>query len=129
MAGISYKSAKNLFINPTAGFVPVKGNNGFDNSLIYQDNNFMYFYTDGSFTNYYLNYDFTNDILQIGDPGSYGTYVYMNAAGLFLIETATVGGGLLYIYAPTDVANPLGSTSYMLINVNGSNYKIKIRRP
>lgn len=129
MAGIAYKSKTNLFINPTINFIPVKTTNGFADSLIFNDTDFLYFYTNSVMNEKYIDSDLNNKTLKIGDPSFYNAYIYTNNAGYVLIETSAITGGSLYIQGTTDATPPTGPTDYMQINVNGSNYKIAIRKP
>lgn len=118
---ITYTQVSSAITNPSTGFIPVNNADNFKDSYLVYDGTELYF-TNGNNDIVFSFIPGTN-ILYFGLPTISQSYIYIDTGGYILLAAP----GVFRINAPTDPTPPGGSPVYLPVNVNGTNYKIKLQ--
>lgn len=122
MASVSYSQNYGDNVNPTTGYLPYNAGGYFADSNVYEDA--QYTQIKGSGYNFF-NYDRTYNLMTLGNLNASNSYVYMDIQS-GTMEMNAING--LRINASTS-GTAGGSATHLILNVNGTNYKVQLLNP
>lgn len=122
-AGIVYNQVSSAVTNPGQYYIPVSTGVDFEDSFLQFDElntNIL----DSVSVPIFNTSIFSNNIT-IGTASLGFTYIYLDTIGGYILFSAI---NQLRINTPVDSNPPTGPAIYLPINVNGTNYKIKLQQ-
>lgn len=118
---ITYNHVTSSITNPGTNFIPVRFVNTFLDSNLVWDSIELYFQNFAH--DVVFSFTPSTDTLYLGLPTPAQSYIYINTGGLILLSAP----GIFQINATTNTTPPTLPPVYLPVNVNGSNYKIKLQ--
>lgn len=120
-AGITYNQVSSAVTNPQTYYIPVNNNDNFvDSNLTYD---FSVFQILDKFGDAIISASTGSDVFLIGNGTINTSFIYINIGGYLELDAPIE----LRINAPTSTTPPTLPPVYLPVNVNGSNYKIKLQ--